>query len=417
MLTNIRMKNFLHKIKTHQYDLIFLMSLIYISDDTFLFGTSDIAGIEMVKYIYIIIIAFILLLKFRLNKSQKSLVIVSIALILISALMSFSLFSGGLLILICTIIIAVCTTNKFNIFEFGTLFSTLIYIINIYSLCIWLIVSLHFAEAHPISNKIGALMQTYCGCMFFSGSIPGFYRNSSIFREPGMYMIFICIAYIFDTFTLSKRIGLFKLIIYVLSLLSTFSTAGFIIFGLLFSVNLLQKSIKFFLTRSIIPIVLITAVIVFVNSNGIGAYIFGKFDKGEQSASYLGRESSITIPLHIIACSPIYGCGIKDFKSEYIDIGQKLYHTDINPDGLSTNTILNIGAIFGLPLCAIMVFGIYKFSQISTYRKITKLIIFIAILMMFSNESAMYSLPFYWLVFYGYKGLKTKDLNNYHLIN
>lgn len=417
MLTNIRMKKFLHKIKTHQYDLLFLMSLIYISDDTFLFGTSDIAGIEIVKYIFITVVALVLLFKFRLNKSQKSLVIVSIALILFSALMSFSLLSGGLLILICTIIIAINTTNKFNIFGFGNLFSTLIFIINIYSIFIWLIVSLHFVEVHPISNKIGAMMQTYCGCMFFSGSIPGFYRNSSIFREPGMYMIFICIAYIFDAFILSKRIGLFKLIIYILSLLSTFSTAGFIIFGLLFSVNLLQKGIKYFLTRSIIPIVLITAVIVFVNSNGIGAYIFGKFDKGEQSASYLGRESSITIPLYIIAYSPISGCGIKDFKNEYRDIGQKLYHTDINPDGLSTNTILNIGAIFGLPLCVIMVFGIYKFSQIAMCKKITQVIIFITILMMFSNESAMYSLPFYWLVFYGYKGLKTKDLNNYLLTN
>lgn len=396
------MKGYLLNIKKHLLDLLLLASLIIISDDSFLFGTSNIASVNVIKYSFIIAMSILFFLRYKLHRGQVILFMICVGLIFLSALLSLSFFSGGLLILTCTLLIAITTTNKYTLSGFGFNFSELVFIINLYSIVIWLLLTLHFIEPNSIRNSIGVIVQNFAGCNFFSGSIPGFYRSASFFREPGMYMIFICISYIFEIFFLSRKVGFFRLIVYVISLLSTFSTAGFIVFGLIYILNLCKKNNHFSLRELVIPIILLLGVILFINANGIGEFVFGKFERGEDSVSYLGRISSISIPLDMIIQSPIWGCGIADFKDIYISTGLKLYHIYINPDGLSTNTILNIGAIFGIPLCIIMIYGLYKFSQKAKCSRISKLFVFIAILMLFSNEAAVYSLPFYWLVFYGY---------------
>lgn len=367
-----------------------------------MFGTGADPKMTMVKYLFLLIVSSFSLFKYKLSKKQINVIAVIALLILASAFLSFSFLSGGLLILLLTIILAITTTNKYTLSDFCKLFVDLILALNIYSTIIWILVSLHIIEPSVVENVIGVELLSSHFCQFFSGSIPGFFRASSIFREPGMYMIFISMSYAFEVFILRRTIGWFKLIVYLISILSTFSTAGFIIFGILYIVSIMSSKRKNHLRSKVIPICAMLAIVVFIKNNDIAQFVFGKFSSGENSASYLGRVSSIMIPLTMIFHSPIWGCGITNFKILYIQTGSIIYHTTINPDSLATNTILNLAAIFGLPFCMVIMYGIYKFSMRPLIPRSQKLILLLCILLMFSNESAPYSIPFYWLAFYGF---------------
>ncbi len=396
------MRKLIRYLKSNFFDYLFVGGIILISDDSFMFGSGADNVATMVKYVFLLCISLYCIFKYKLSQKQLYYIFTVAFLIISSAILSFSFFSGGLIILFLTIIIAIETTNRYSLLNFSRIFVDVIGGLNLYSLIIWLLVSFHIFELQTVENVAGVKLLSSYFCQFFPGSIPGFLRASSIFREPGMYMIFICMSYALEVYILRRNINWFKLIVYIVSILSTFSTAGYIILGILYFISIITSNKKNTISRLIVPGCVLVAAILFIKNNGIAEFVFGKISQGEDSASYLGRVSSIIIPLNMIFDSPLWGCGISDFKELYIHTSQLIYNTSIDPDGMATNTILNLAAIFGLPLCIIILNGIYRFSMISELSYLKKLVLFMCIILLFSNESAPYSIPLYWIVFYGF---------------
>jgi len=340
--------------------------------------------------------------KFRFDNALL-LPLVFCCLFYISSLVNGGRISGGPVFLMLNLFIALNTTRKFSITSFAKIFSNSVLLLSCYSLIIWLGVTLNFLPTTSFENSAHQIIEMFGGCCFFHLEDSVIPRSSCFFREPGVYMIFICLSFVLEAFILKNKIDNKKTLIYVISLFSTFSTAGFLIFGLLYAIYILNGSLSSGKKSSLaFPIIIGIVAVYLIFSSDIASGVFGKLEEGEESVSYLGRLSSVTIPIDMIKIHPIFGAGIDGFKPLYESVALKQFGINIDPSGMSTNTILNAAATFGLWFGLFIIIGLFKFSKRVKVNSVYRLLIFVSIISALSNETLIYSAFIYWFVFYGY---------------
>ena len=397
--------NIIQKLKTDLFVYILVFSLIIISDDCYWFSTSGNHLLFNIKLIFTFFLPVLLYYKgARLSEKQFIFIFFAGLLLSLSSLISYSSL-GGVSILLCIILSSLLLTRKYEFYFLSSIYSHVIMIIMIYSLVLWVLLSFSLIEPTMLENKAEAIIQSYGGCIFFEGSFGGV-RNSAIFREPGMFMIFICLGYYFDVFIRQRILSKYQILLYFLSMASTFSTAGFIVFSILYVLSIFNKSFKG--KRLILPLfLLLGAIIICFSSEVIYNNVFGKLNSSSSEVgSSLSRVSSIFVPLNIMFDNLFLGVGTGPFRDVYIDKAYSLYHTFLDPAGEGTNTFFNAGALFGVWLFFLIIFGFYKFSSKSSAKLVIKFGLFLCLLLIFSNESMVYSILPYILVFYGYDNKK-----------
>lgn len=395
------MNGVIERIRDNKFLFLFIASLIVISDDCYWFSTSGDQTMITIKYTFLAFLPILLFFKgYSLNRTSRNTIFAMVIMTLLSTVVNSSPM-GGFLMLSCTILIAALICTNISAGKFATLFSDFMLCMMVFSLFIWVGV-ISGILSHQISENIGgATILSNSFCVFFSDYSGFVLRNSAIFREPGIFIVLIIISFCLDAFVLKRTLGWAKLMIYLLSIISSLSTAGFIIIVLCYLLYLM--SVKVSLRSYIVPIALIGIALYYVaGSEEIMTDVFGKLQRGQDSASVLGRTSSMTIPLYMMLHYPLFGTGTGSFSDIYMQYGQLLYGIRINPQGLATNTFFNSGAIFGLWIFIYIIIGMYRFcNKIFVNRKVLACFLMIIILLTFSNESMVYSPILYVLVFYG----------------
>ncbi len=389
---------------------LIILAIIVISDDCYWFSTSSNKMLVSVKYGFFVI--FPLFIYFKLGKPQINILpILTMALLFsLSAFVGGASSIGGPISLFFLFLSAAIFVKTIRLDSFSRAYIKVSNIIMIYSLCVWIAVILGFTPITEVDNMAGATVKVAYLCTFFSDNFGVMLRNGCIFREPGVFMVFINIAFILEIIYLRNRLNIMKLALYVGCMFTTLSTAGLIIILGIYTYYIYVQKTKFL--GMAIPIVFMGICMYFlIDSEELIGDIFGKFDNGMNSASFVGRITSLTIPAMIILHNPILGIGAEMFRNEYIKYGKELYHMYIDPQELSTNTILNAGAVYGLWFTIFIVLNFYSFSNILVRgKKIHCLYVFLLFMMMFSNESMFYSLIVYILLFYGMNARKNQKI-------
>ena len=97
---------------------------------------------------------------------------------------------------------------------------------------------------------------------------------------------------------------------------------------------------------------------------------------------------------------------------EYVQVGQELYHRYVDPQGLSTNTLMNVFAVWGFFMGVFYIYGFFKLSRLISKGRniISTILMLICIFLMFSNENMPYWPFIYIFMFYGISA------KNYHQI-
>ena len=225
------------------------------------------------------------------------------------------------------------------------------------------------------------------------------FRNTGIFREPGMYMVYLNIGVLFQYF-FYKEINKKYLLIFVISLLTTLSTGGFIVFSLLSLIYLLKNNkvknaIQFIFFFIILCVGILTNYELFQST-------FAKFDSSSNEyGSTIARISSVTVPFAIFLDSPFFGVGLSDFKNYYEIYSRNILGYSVKADGQSTNTFFNSLGTYGFCFFMLLSTLVYRFSTLFSKNTPLKIGIFICLILMFSNEDMRYSLLFSVLLFYG----------------
>lgn len=400
-------KEILRKLRAYKWHYLLIFLLAFLSDDSYWAATSGNSTLSMLRYAFVVAVpvVFMVFLKVNVGKDISSLMILIIVGIFVAALLSGS-GMGGPVMLFFSLLSAALIVTKIGINDFSARFCEVIVIAIIYSFILQLLIMMGVVQVGVTENVIGTQVSTLGGCIYHNSYFGLIMRNGFIFREPGVFMVYITIAYMLDIWMNKDGLPLRRQLIYFLGEFSTMSTAGIIIWAVLFMMNGLRKGS--FKVKNIVPMLVVGVVAYFIFSNDIiFGNVFSKLERGTDSASVLGRLSSVAIPLRMTLNSPLWGCGTESFRDVYIQYGKELFHTDIDPQGLATNAILNASAIFGLWFGVFILIGFWKLSKkLSAGNVQGCLLTLLSIIMTFSNESMQYSLIFYLLIFYGYRRVK-----------
>ena len=219
------------------------------------------------------------------------------------------------------------------------------------------------------------------------------YRNWGPFWEPGVYQTYLIFAIVFLLFddTGIKRKNT-TLIILLVTLVTTFSTTGFLSIPFILLAYILHKPQK--RSRAAFKLALLVAIISvtvwFVQSEFFELVFLSKFDDLDAT----GRNLTIEYGLKLWMQKPIFG-----FSSDYT---QEMYEIAGNSFAI-TNTFIGNAIAYGTFM------GVYSLVAIVMYAKSYKtkplvfLLLAIGLILTMSGENYKFSPMICFLLFYRYK--------------
>ena len=226
--------------------------------------------------------------------------------------------------------------------------------------------------------------------VFADGS---YVRNTSIFREPGVFMIYLNIAILFELF-FKNEINKSYLFVFILAIFTTFSTAAFIAVGTIFIAFLFTKSnnktsIK---NKGFIVGLLLIAFIIVLSSGELYNMVFEKVGKDNiGDGSSLARGVSILANFNIFLDNFLFGVGIKNYPFLFSRYTLDLVGISMEV-GNNTNTITTILAVYGILFGSLFVYMLISFAKKTSPSFIVRTFILLVLVMLYSNEELRYSL-------------------------
>jgi hypothetical protein len=263
-------------------------------------------------------------------------------------------------------------------------------IFTVYSLIgylIYLVVPGSFSDLSVMNKTFGHLFfvsQSFAG---------GFVRNTGCFWEPGVAQLVFNLCLFLGIMTGQKKKSL---IVSFLAVLSTFSTAGFII---LFVIVLYYFISKFSLKKVIVPTLFFALFFIYLFPL-IQSNVLEKTDSSNTSG--LTRTRDMLIGFELIKEKPIFGHGLFDpdylmskgyvneiendlFSQEYLDVSGEV-------SGGYTNGFLGLFAWYGIPIGLLVFIKLYK-NPVVTHKP-ARLVFFLIMILSCFSEPVTYTALF-----------------------
>lgn len=385
-----------------------LYLLFFTSVDTVLFGTnSNKTFLFVPRIVAFFLIVLLPFLKTESNNRKMTgggilAFICMVFLLLMSSFVNQDPLETTLsrtLTLISSIVIVGCYSDR----EYFTALDRFLFLISVFAL-----VTEFFAYFFPqvisdlpvITNTVKHKIYVYFfGAIEKSNLSRDLIRANGIFWEPGSYSIYLIIGIIYQLFGRSK-INVLHLLVYVIALIFTFSTTGYIAFavvllGFTFSKrnDALSKRVRGVLISSTVLFFLIS---ILLDSTTIQEFVFSKLFSGTSSATT--RYSSLFNGMKVAISHPILGVGnsYRQYMAEYV------VDSVFNNGGTSiTNTIVAQFACYGFPFGIFFLIGTLVFFKRWSQNNFDWIVLCVCIVLAYSGERFFSFLPFVF-TFYGF---------------
>ena len=223
------------------------------------------------------------------------------------------------------------------------------------------------------------------------------YRNTGIFREPG---VFACLLAIGSLFELAKneKCNVKKIIVFVACILTTFSTAGFII-GAVILLYLLLFALKISSSKKIIILLLaFCGFLVLFNTQRelVESVLLNKFMASNNTyGSWFARYQSIFGNLSIALKNPLFGIG--RYSLYEITLATQGNYEAID----NTNTLLINFSAFGILYGTIMFVGSFLFFSKHDLGLLKSISLFLILFIALSNEDLGQNIIYFFSAFVG----------------
>jgi len=325
--------------------------------------------------------------------------------IIITFLLNFD-FRGGYAYQLFVVVLAFFIVKKIEYDDFIKIYNKILFFLCNASLLVFIVANTYsdFLKYFPVYENIRGVefANLYIASVIIKSV--GVIRNTGIFREPGVYMIYILLGIIFELFYFERPRIIFCIVFFT-TLMTTYSTAGVVAFIVVITGYIISSKSStswFKLIIFIISSLLITYLL--VNESSV-SMLFSKIDQDSLSYnSTLARIASIFVNLHIFMDNLLFGSGLTNYVTLYESTSNTLYGIPLRADGQSANSFMSLFATYGIIYGSIVMFSFYKLAKkISKKTKMTisTLVILTSFLLMFSNEDMRYSLLFNTIIFFG----------------
>lgn len=377
-----------------------IFALIYSSKDTCYFGVNISSSIKFVSYIVTLLASLYLISQSRWKDLSKVLVpYIPILCMLISFTILFnfdlSIKYGYeiLMFVTCGAIVCILPFEKFKY-----VYLNIIFLLAIVSVAIYIvsIVSPALLNVFPIQHNENGFPFRFCILSVVTDPEYGMIRNYGIFREPGVYIVYLCIGLIFELFSIEK-IRIKRIMVLLVAICTTLSTAGFIVTGFMLFIFVFmsrKSTVKQKIYFASIVLIGLLMMARYIDFKEINEVVFGKlFTENDSTAS---RTGSIYTNLNMWLSSlsaTLIGVGFTFVENEF-----KRFVVGSIGGGNNTNTIVKMLAVHGVFYVGIIYSLMFKFCR--RYFKNISFIIMIALLMLQSNEDLIVSFHTYLLPIY-----------------
>ena len=395
-----------------------LFLLLFTSVDTVLFGTNaNKLFLYIPRFVALFIIISLPFIQSRkrgtlsFDKYSMSFFLLMIVSFCVSNFYNheaFETFASRILAIVVAFIVTCCYSEE----DYFKAFDKFIYLVSICAIIteiIAYVIPSFFIAFPSITNTVGSRFFVYFfGSMEQANLGRTIIRANGIFWEPGAFSIYLIIGIMNQLFGIGE-INNRHLFVYIMALLLTFSTTGyvslaFVILVFVFSkrTDLLSKRVKGVL---IIGSVLIVIGSILLDNNLIQNMVLGKLISGTSSATT--RYSSLFNGMKVAIDHPLFGVGsnFRPYMLEYVQ------SSIFNNGGTSiTNTIVAQFACYGSIFGLLFFVGTIRFFKKWSTNMREWVALAIAILLAYSGERFFSFMPFVF-VFYGFcKGAFRKDV-------
>ncbi len=254
-------------------------------------------------------------------------------------------FTGGYISILALFILGSSFFDVIDSEKFAEVFLNLMTVICIVSLFTFFFSS--FVCRLPFFPSVYNNLNREYRFFFFSNiSMINPQRNYGIFTEPSRFQAYLNLSLIFMLFTKKEKLDIRRIVLFIICLLTTFSTTGFIAFAIILFAFILSPRVEikgiyklvFLISLFMAAIVLLTQSEDFFNS-------INKITLGEKSHSAATRFNSFFATLKVISKNLLLGTGIGKadiaFESALNELGGAFASTN-------TMTILAVFSKFGL---------------------------------------------------------------------
>ena len=359
------------------FPVFMVLLMLFCSHDTLLFGTNeDETFITIRKIVPFVIVALTFPYVFfnRFMDTAKTFgMILIFAIPFLSCIVNNEPYDNyiyrGVIILSAAFFALVFNSKRF--FE---IYNKIMKFLTLWSCSVWLISVLFptFIKMFPIISNYES--RDYYFVIFSNVSyFENISRNLGIFREPGVYTIFLIVALIGEILILDNKWKKLNIVLFCIGLFTTLSTAGYILLFALAAYYLLiyHDSIK----ESVIILIAILLGFLVAYQFGMLDMVFEKFSDGSNTyGSWFSRMSSITENVEITLANPVFGIG-----------RYALYDITLAVDGVytadaNTNTILIGSAAYGVVFGILTLLSCLRFSYYICKKRIFSTIVIFLIL-------------------------------------
>ncbi len=218
-------------------------------------------------------------------------------------------------------------------------------------------------------------------------------RNCGMFWEPGLFATHLAFAFLFELITKEKA-SIFRLILFSACIFTANSSAGFVLWFLCILLIFLRKERKgaYGTIKPVLSFLLICVAIAFVlnfdtilsqTSLGENPY-FQKL--ASENVGDSSRSNAVSHNMEIFMTDPLFGAG---------------YHTvSANMDYVAdTSTSTYLMSIFGIFGALYTVFWVYGVATMKRLNFLSKIVVFV-IIMLIVNKEPHHQLLFTWILLF-----------------
>jgi hypothetical protein len=362
----------------------------------YLFSGSPYTTINTDLSMLTVLIAFAILpimLFFRREKNGKlllALLLISI-MILISMISHSEFYSRAYWRLLAVVIIVSYLIEKYGFRNIVKVYLDIMFFVSIISLIGYLL--LNFTSLLNNLPSVTNINGVEYGVGIIFNYIKAFpERNCGIFWEPGIFASYLALAIAFESIINSNSISWFRILVFVVSIITTTSSAGYVL--LIFSLGIvLLRGRKLSGYKKLLAIIVVIAIaIVAFNIDNIilntslaqNKYLIKlTSDRMNQSS----RITSIYHNLSIFRKRVLFGAGINSVlnqMSSWADISTSTY-------------MLSIFGVMGSLYTLFIIYGIFSQKNINIFVKLFFFFILISIV----NKEPHINIMFTWIIILG----------------
>lgn len=323
-------------------------------------------------------------------------------------------FSGGYFVVLLSLLLGFMLIHLVPLSKFTKIYVDIIVLLGVYSVLVLLfkpIIQNMPVIIFPRFNNI-ANVPIINARLSYIVDANNYYRNFGIFREPGVYQVFLNIALMFELFYKNEQPEPVKLIILYITIISTFSTPGYVASLILTCAYILfeGKTLKISGMRKnkkqilmILGVILIASLTLYYLNDSFNKNFSDAFDKlGSQGSSYSIRTIGLISNIMVWIKRPIFGYGIVNGleKEARVMIQDNLNAVSISSFD-NTSTIGALLVSFGLIFTILYVYLIYNLVKQSSQNRVVEILIMLAIMITINTQLLIYNELLYVILYYG----------------